>query len=90
MTVADLVFPWFMWIMGVSLVFSMQNQLRNSVPRSQLVKNIIRRSLILFFLGLVVNSIGGHNNFRTMRIPGRVLKALKIFRISKYVIYMIM
>ena len=83
MTVADLVFPWFMWIMGVSLVLSMQNQLRNSVPRSQLVKNVIRRSLILFFLGLVVNSIGGHNDFRTMRIPGRVLKSFRSFKIVK-------
>ena len=29
LTVADLVFPWFIWIMGVSLAISTQSQLRN-------------------------------------------------------------
>ena len=70
LTVADLVFPWFMWIMGVSLAISIQSQLRNSKSRWKIVKNVIRRSMILFFLGLVINSVGGHNDFRTLRIPG--------------------
>ena len=70
LTVADLVFPWFMWIMGVSLVISTQSQLRNSSSRPKVLLSIIRRSATLFFLGLVINSVGGHNDFRTMRIPG--------------------
>jgi heparan-alpha-glucosaminide N-acetyltransferase len=70
LTVADLVFPWFMWIMGVSLAISIQSQLRNSRSRSELVMNILRRSAILFFLGLIINSLGGHNDLRLMRIPG--------------------
>lgn len=70
LTVADLVFPWFMWIMGVSLVISTQSQLRNSVPRSKMVLNILKRSLILILLGLVVNSLGGHNDLTNMRFPG--------------------
>ena len=33
--------------------------------------NVLRRSATLFFLGLVINSIGdGHNDLRTLRIPG--------------------
>lgn len=32
--------------------------------------SIVRRSATLFFLGLVINSIGGHNDLRTFRIPG--------------------
>ena len=59
-----------MWIMGVSLSISLQSQLRNSKPRSSIVINIIRRSVILFGFGLIINSIGGNNDFRTMRIPG--------------------
>ena len=55
LTIADLVFPWFMWIMGVSLVISIQSQLRNSKSRADLIKNVIRRSVILFCLGLIVN-----------------------------------
>lgn len=34
LTVADLVFPWFLWIMGVSLAISIRSQLRNSLARS--------------------------------------------------------
>jgi len=69
LTVADLVFPWFMWIMGVSMVISIQSQLRNSISRPKLILNIVRRSATLIFLGLVINSIG-NNDLRTFRIPG--------------------
>ena len=69
LTVADLVFPWFMWIMGVSMVISIQSQLRNSIPRPKMILNIVRRSATLIFLGLVINSIG-NNDLRTFRIPG--------------------
>ena len=69
LTVADLVFPWFMWIMGVSMVISIQSQLRNSISRPKMILNIVRRSATLIFLGLVINSIG-NNDLRTFRIPG--------------------
>ena len=59
-----------MWIMGVSLVISIQSQLRKSTSRLKLIANVLRRSVILFCLGLVINSNGGNNDFRTMRIPG--------------------
>ena len=71
-----------MWIMGVSLAISMQSQLRNSKPRSAIVINVIRRSVILFGLGLIINSIGGNNDFRTMRIPG----VLQRFGISYFIV----
>ena len=69
LTVADLVFPWFVWIMGVSLVISTQSQLRNSVPRKKIVLRVIKRSIILVFLGLIINSEGS-NDLRTFRLPG--------------------
>jgi len=70
LTVADLVFPWFIWIMGVSLAISTQSQLRNSVPRKRIVLRVIKRSLILVFLGLIINSEGQRNDLKTMRFPG--------------------
>uniref|UniRef100_A0A2P2I1S4 Heparan-alpha-glucosaminide N-acetyltransferase-like n=1 Tax=Hirondellea gigas TaxID=1518452 RepID=A0A2P2I1S4_9CRUS len=69
LTIADLVFPWFMWIMGVSTVFSFRSQLRKSVPRHVLVLRVIKRSVILFGLGLLVNGIS-NSNTETFRIPG--------------------
>lgn len=70
LTVADLVFPWFIWIMGVSLAISTQSQLRNSMPRKKIVLRVVKRSIILIFLGLIINSEGRRNDLRTMRFPG--------------------
>ena len=53
-TVADLVFPWFVWIMGVSLVFSFQS--RNKDSFLSRLYQIIRRSIILMGLGLFLNN----------------------------------
>jgi len=70
LTVADLVFPWFMWIMGVSTAISTRSKLRNSIPRPTICWGVCKRSCILFFLGLIINSLGGNNDLRTLRIPG--------------------
>ena len=50
LTVADLVFPWFLWIMGVSLAISIRSQLRNSMSRSDNLKIILTRVFILIIL----------------------------------------
>ncbi len=54
LTVADLVFPWFVWIMGVSLVFSFSGRSQDSVWKR--LYQIVRRTIILFGLGLLLNS----------------------------------
>lgn len=69
LTVADLVFPWFMWIMGVSISLSTRSMLRNSLPRRTILFRIFKRSLALFLIGIFLNS-DGDNDFRTLRIPG--------------------
>ncbi len=69
LTVADLVFPWFMWIMGASLAIGARSQLRNGVPRKTIVLRVLKRAATLFFLGVFLNS-GSQNDFRTLRIPG--------------------
>jgi heparan-alpha-glucosaminide N-acetyltransferase len=70
LTVADLVFPWFMWIMGVSLVMSIQSRLRNSISRRRIIMQVVKRSLILFALGVFLNSGGGRQDLRQLRVPG--------------------
>ena len=54
LTVADLVFPWFIWIMGVSLVFSFTGRKKDPVWKR--LYQIFRRTIILFGLGLFLNS----------------------------------
>jgi predicted acyltransferase len=52
LTVADLVFPWFMWIMGVSLAISSHSKINKpGSSRLEMVQHVLKRSAILFFLG---------------------------------------
>ncbi|XP_046391783.1 heparan-alpha-glucosaminide N-acetyltransferase-like [Ischnura elegans] len=71
LTVADLVFPWFAWIMGVSASLSLRSQLRNTTSRKRLFVRILRRSVLLLLLGVALNTIGGYRNgVYDIRIPG--------------------
>ncbi|KAF4533176.1 hypothetical protein B566_EDAN001718 [Ephemera danica] len=77
LTVADVVFPSFMWIMGVSMVLSMRSQLRSGLTRHQLARRVVLRGLKLVAIGAVLNSMHGRNNIATYRIAG-VLQRLGI------------
>ncbi|KAM7430371.1 hypothetical protein ABFA07_018897 [Porites harrisoni] len=67
LTVADLVFPWFMWIMGVSIVISFRSLRQRQVRPMRIFLKIIRRTLILFGLGLLVSNLA---DLEYYRVPG--------------------
>ncbi|XP_076032647.1 heparan-alpha-glucosaminide N-acetyltransferase isoform X2 [Oratosquilla oratoria] len=68
--VADLVFPWFMWIMGVCIPMGIRSQLRREVPKHKMLARIFKRSLKLFIIGIILNSLGGWLYLDKYRIPG--------------------
>ncbi|MGD9346022.1 MAG: heparan-alpha-glucosaminide N-acetyltransferase domain-containing protein [Candidatus Aminicenantes bacterium] len=68
-TPTDLVFPFFLFIVGVSLSFSLTKRKSQGAGRSQLYFKIFRRSGILFGLGLLLRLIPRFD-FSTLRIPG--------------------
>lgn len=51
-TPTDLVFPFFLFIVGVSIPFSFGKRLARGDSRKTLLGHIVRRSLILFGLGI--------------------------------------
>ncbi len=61
----DLVFPLFMFIAGVSMPFALGKRLQEGASRKTLINHVLKRSLILFFLGLVFNQFlgSGCSNF---------------------------
>lgn len=65
--VADLVFPWFIWIMGVSITLSFRSLRLRRVSKLKIAYKIIKRSFILFGLGLFTSNYG---NLEFYRIPG--------------------
>ncbi len=57
-TIADLVFPFFLYIIGVAMAFSLAKYTSGIAPITTNVHwQIIRRSAILFGLGLILNSL---------------------------------
>ena len=73
LTIADLVFPWFMWIMGVSLAVSFASLRAREVSSKFTMGKILKRSFILFKLGIFINSLKSNNiyEFRVMGVLQR-------------------
>ncbi len=68
-TFADTVFPSFLFIVGVSLVFSFARQEEKSIRNSAFMVRLLRRTIILFALGLFLN-IFPTFYLSAIRIPG--------------------
>jgi predicted acyltransferase len=56
LTPTDLVFPTFLFEVGVSVVFAFEARLARGASRSSLAWHTVQRAVILFLLGVVVNS----------------------------------
>lgn len=55
-TLTDLVFPMFLFIMGVSMTISFTRRLAKRIPRWEIAQQILRRSFIIFCIGLFINA----------------------------------
>src|SRR5580704_5923481 len=56
LTPTDLVFPTFVFVVGVSTVFAFEARLARGATRAQLAWHTVQRAVILILLGIVVNS----------------------------------
>ncbi len=72
----DLIFPLFLFIVGVVLPFSITRRLEAGANRGQIYWHSVRRLVLLFLLGLVVNGLLNFR-FHELRIPG-VLQRIAI------------
>lgn len=75
LTPADLVFPFFMFIMGVSMFFSLKKS--GFAFSQQVVGKICKRFVLIFLLGLAVNWLFQRGAFDHLRILG-VLQRLAV------------
>uniref|UniRef100_W5K749 Heparan-alpha-glucosaminide N-acetyltransferase n=1 Tax=Astyanax mexicanus TaxID=7994 RepID=W5K749_ASTMX len=73
LTVADLVFPWFVFIMGTSIALSVSGAVCRGIKRSRLLWKICWRSVQLFIIGVFIinpNYCQGSLSWDSLRIPG--------------------
>jgi predicted acyltransferase len=75
-TPTDLVFPFFLFIVGVSITLALARRTESAGSKRDLYLKIIRRTLIIFALGLILGGFP-YYNLSTLRIPG-VLQRIAI------------
>jgi len=68
-TPTDLVFPFFLFIIGVAMAFSFSKYKEGNQPTAAVYWRIIRRSLILFALGIFLNGFWEYD-WSSIRIMG--------------------
>jgi predicted acyltransferase len=85
-TPTDLVFPFFLFIVGVSITLSFARRMACGDTRAELFKQVARRTLIIFALGLFLNGFP-YFNLSHIRVPG-VLQRIAICYGLAAVIYL--
>lgn len=87
-TPTDLIFPFFLFIVGVAVSYSLSKRKAQGGDMKALYLNIFRRGIILFGLGLILASFPfglafGHVfSLSTLRIPGVLQRIAIVYMIS--------
>jgi predicted acyltransferase len=68
-TPTDLIFPYFLFIVGVAIPFSFARRLSSGAARKELLRHVARRALILIGLGVAMRAIPAFD-FGSMRYYG--------------------
>jgi len=76
-TLADLVFPFFIFIVGVSAALAVSKLREKGFSTSQLLYKTVKRTAFLFLLGLLLNAYPNHFDLHSIRIFG-VLQRIAI------------
>lgn len=79
-TFYDMIFPLFIFIAGISMPFSYGKQMEKAgvnaaIAKKKIYRSLIKRTLILIFLGMVVNGLfkwQGYENTRMASVLGRI------------------
>lgn len=69
-TPTDLIFPFFLFIVGVAMMFSFSSRLQHGDSPGNLMTHVVRRASILFALGLFLNGFPNHFHSSSIRVYG--------------------
>jgi predicted acyltransferase len=86
LTATDLVFPTFLFVVGVSIVFSTEARLRRGESRTKLAWHAVRRAVILFAIGVFSNGFP-HFHLQHLRIYG-VLQRIAVCYLIVALLYL--
>jgi predicted acyltransferase len=84
-TPTDLIFPFFLFIVGVSMVYSFANRQKKGESRGSLLAHSVRRALLIFAIGLFLNGFP-HFQLTTWRIAGVLQRIAIVYLISAVIV----
>jgi predicted acyltransferase len=84
-TPTDLIFPFFLFIVGVSMVMSFDSRRARGASRGKLLLHALKRSAIIFALGLFLYGYP-HFDLHTIRIPGVLQRIAVVYLIASAIV----
>ncbi len=84
-TPTDLIFPFFLFIVGVSIVYSFANRQKKGESRGSLLAHSVRRALLIFAIGLFLNGFP-HFHLATWRIAGVLQRIAIVYLITSVIV----
>jgi len=83
---ADLVFPWFVWMMGVSMAISFDSQQRRGASKKDMFKKVVVRTAKLALLDLILGN--GNKPLNRLNFLGVLFRfAVSYFFVSVIIIF---
>ncbi len=86
LTLTDIFFPFFLFILGAAIPYSLGSKLGHNERKKKLVPRIVRRTIILFALGAFINGFP-YFNLSTLRIMG-VLQRIALCYLAASAIFL--
>ena len=80
-TPTDLVFPFFLFAVGASLTLSFARRRQDGATRGALLAKVVRRSLVLFAIGLALNVIPAFD-LHTLRYSGVLQRIAAVYLVA--------
>jgi len=85
-TPTDLIFPFFLFIVGVSISFALSGMQSKGIDKNVLYKKVFRRSIVIFALGLFLSGFPLYE-LSELRIPG-VLQRIALCYLFASIIFL--
>lgn len=86
-TLTDLIFPFFLFIVGVAIKFSLDKYILANVSYAKILWRILRRTSLLILLGLILHGFPNYN-FAEIRLPG-VLQRIALCYFFSAILYVV-
>jgi predicted acyltransferase len=85
-TPTDMIFPAFLFAIGMAMTFSFATRLQGGAGRGSLLVHVLVRSILLIVLGLLVNGFPDYH-LHTLRLPG-ILQHIALTYLAGSLIYL--